>query len=308
MPMDHETARKIIRPGRWMRKFYELGYYLVSSLKHGAGLFHKFYLFYIYLRWQCVDLFPGMIDWLPVRNRVDVYCNGRRVTLAVPRDVTFIFVFHEIFVCREYHLPMTETPRVIFDVGANLGLASIYFACIYPDADIYAFEPSEQNFRILERNTAAFPRVHVYNQAVYSSCGRMKLFCDPTHGGFNSFISQQDHFEDVETITIDAFARENGINRIDVLKIDVEGAEYEVLESCQMLARTGYIVGELHFNLVPRRKILPVLEKHFSVGLEFQNTDVRPLFYGRNRKLRSGGDSDDEPGPTMPECQGRDGA
>ncbi|HZC80198.1 MAG TPA: hypothetical protein VE222_00515, partial [Nitrospiraceae bacterium] len=67
--------------------------------------------------------------------------------------------FSKIFVDQEYAIDLNITPRLIIDGGANVGYAAIFFARRYPHASIVAVEPEPQNFRLLERNTAAYPNV-----------------------------------------------------------------------------------------------------------------------------------------------------
>lgn len=59
----------------------------------------------------------------------------------------------DIFIKKIYDFECAAEPRVIFDLGANVGYASLFFALKYPGAEIYAFEPLSENFRMLEMNT-----------------------------------------------------------------------------------------------------------------------------------------------------------
>lgn len=64
---------------------------------------------------------------------------------------TIRFLFEEIFYKNEYFIKLDNRPPIIFDCGANIGMATIYFKWLYPDSIIYAFEPDKQTFKILKK-------------------------------------------------------------------------------------------------------------------------------------------------------------
>jgi len=64
---------------------------------------------------------------------------------------------------REYYFPEELKPKVIFDIGGNIGITSIYLASLFPEALIYTFEPLKENFEILKKNTIQFKNVEVFN-------------------------------------------------------------------------------------------------------------------------------------------------
>ena len=92
----------------------------------------------------------------PVRREV-VWLNGRRLIVEVrdgttDRDLVGM-ILHRRGV---YALPRRVEPQVIWDVGANIGIASVYFAAMYPRAEVYCFEPLGDNLELLQRNVASF--------------------------------------------------------------------------------------------------------------------------------------------------------
>lgn len=150
----------------------------------------------------------------------------------------------------EYWLPPHFQPRTILDLGANIGTASIDFALRYPAASIFAIEPVTANFRLLEKNTAPFPNIRVRQAAVGREDAQAAL-----RGAGQSFHAQPWSDETAragrEQITVRAInplIAELGLKQIDLIKIDVEGAEYEVLTALNpaLLQEVQWIVGELH--------------------------------------------------------------
>lgn len=150
----------------------------------------------------------------------------------------------------EYWLPPHFQPRSILDLGANIGIASIDFALRYPQASITAVEPVATNFRLLQKNISGFPNIRALQVAAGKQDERAAL-----RGAGQSFQAQplspnseNSGREQITVRDINTLLEELGITRVDLIKIDVEGAEYDVLTSLNpdLLRRVKWIVGELH--------------------------------------------------------------
>lgn len=140
-----------------------------------------------------------------------------------------------------------ENVNILVDVGANIGLYSVLGGKILKNkGQVYAFEPDPRNFELLSKNIKIneLCNVNAYCKAVSNSCNTTRLFRDKCNFGNHSFSSENvpnlnDSLE-VETITLDKFFL-NNTSTIDVLKIDVQGAEMLVLEGATELLKKGYI-------------------------------------------------------------------
>jgi FkbM family methyltransferase len=150
----------------------------------------------------------------------------------------------------EYWLPPQFEPRSILDLGANIGIASIDFALRYPQASIIAVEPVAANFQLLQKNISRLQNIRALNVAVGKHDERAVL-----RGAGQSFRTQPvsarskaSRREETTVRDLNALLAELGITQIDLIKIDVEGAEYDVLTSLDpgLLRRVKWIVGELH--------------------------------------------------------------
>src|ERR1019366_9032856 len=134
---------------------------------------------------------------------------------------------------------------IILDCGANIGITSLFFAAQYPNARIYSIEPDPNNFVLLERNARQEPRISPICGAIVSHiCERVYLTTDAPAWG-NS-IAQSEMGVAVKAWTIDEICRENGVTHIDLLKVDIEGAEKELFASGEFLRRVNCVVIELH--------------------------------------------------------------
>lgn len=138
---------------------------------------------------------------------------------------------------------------VILDVGANIGYFTSLFAKLTgPKGKVFAFEPEPRNFFYLSKNIQqnSYDHVTLFNGAVSSSPGKLKLFVCGYDSGHHT-INQQGGIEayrhgregDTREIEIDAVKLDEWLvgkaNRVDVVKIDVEGAEVLVLESMRRI-------------------------------------------------------------------------
>jgi FkbM family methyltransferase len=147
------------------------------------------------------------------------------------------------------------------DVGGNVGLVTLEVLAragpVRPR--IHVFEPHPDNVAALERNLGLNPgaRVDVVNAAVGNAEGSARLKTSALRGesGAHRIVTDQtgDGTIEVPVVTLDEYARRNGIERIDVLKIDVEGHEAAVLEGArELLGRqaVGMVILELNPSLI----------------------------------------------------------
>jgi FkbM family methyltransferase len=142
------------------------------------------------------------------------------------------------------------SPRVIVDGGAHIGMASIRFACRYPGATIIAVEPEPTNFAALLRNVAPYKNVVPVRAALWKKDGEVCLGASDVHpkGAFR--IGEHGPIQ-ARGMTVRTLMRELRIPSIDLLKLDIEGAEKEVFETCDWIESVGTIAMELHDRVKP---------------------------------------------------------
>jgi len=171
------------------------------------------------------------------------------VDLWLRRRSGDFFILHEIFTCVVYAIPAKWLGRVatVVDLGANVGLTTLFFAPSFPDARYVCVEPNPANAAVLRRNVAWLgPRAEVVEAAVTDQSGQV-AFDDnrPSYDGHIAGPGQTGRM--VRCCTLDEIAASCGLDRIDVLKIDIEGAEREVLRGNPACLRdVGVIIIELH--------------------------------------------------------------
>ena len=121
----------------------------------------------------------------------------------------------------------------IVEGGANIGAETVRFAHRFPNARIISIEAQRDNFDMLVGNTKPFPNVRLLNKALYSSETVLGICARGSGGNANEafFITTDAAKETVETITMERIVSEFQLESIDILKLDIEGAEYELFSS-----------------------------------------------------------------------------
>ncbi len=198
--------------------------------------------------------------WIPLR-----FATQGGSFSAVVDDISDLHAVDEILLREQYDRPIGGVPRTIVDLGSHIGISVAYFRLRYPEAQIFAFEPNPESFRKLQRVVAGMDRVFVRNVALSSRSGQATLYVadrplraslkDPRESG---------RTVTVEAISLDSAIRELSIGRIDLLKMDIEGAELDVLSSSEHLDSIETIVGELHPELLgePIQEFFAVLSEY----------------------------------------------
>lgn len=182
---------------------------------------------------------------------------------------------------------------VIFDIGANAGQTATHFRSLFPDAIIHCFEPFPESFDLLSSSLAGDKLVELHQMALSDKSGSSKLNVN-RFKATNSLLSSDrrasyywgdnvldtDDEIEVATQTVDNFCRERDIEHIDILKLDVQGAEYAVLLGArEMLTSQSIDIVYMEMITAPtyvgQRKIheyLALFESHDYELFDFYNS------------------------------------
>ena len=162
---------------------------------------------------------------------------------------TMVEVFHH-----ECYRPLAPIgPRAIVDAGANIGLAAVFLHGLYPAAHLLCIEPDPTNLPLLRRN---LERNGVPHTIVETALGRAegraefrmhRAASEYSAVGATGFADTEYRGVGVAVTTLDAVLVSAGLDRVGLLKIDIEGGEFDVLgDGSPVLRRMDYIVGEFH--------------------------------------------------------------
>ena len=159
-----------------------------------------------------------------------------------------------------------KNPKVVVDIGAHIGGTALF--CGIKGAEVYAYEPELDNYRLLEKNVKGNDfqdQIHIFNKAV-GTAGKRELNLHMENDGCHSFYpniapNMSDEKQEIETISIQEVFKD--IPHCDLLKIDCEGAEYEFLKDIPF-KKIDQISMELH-DTGNQREALNLLNKHYKV-------------------------------------------
>jgi FkbM family methyltransferase len=188
------------------------------------------------------------------------------VTAREPSD-NFKFMFQTGFSCDA--VPMMEKLKdkvfpaeTCFDIGANIGITTIWLA--KNAKKVFAFEPISSNLTRLTENLELnhIQNVEVFKEAVSDMEGSREIFLYNSYGHHSlspEHVSAPVSKEIIHSVTLDNFCREKSVEKIDVLKIDVEGFELEVLSGAhELLSKhcVKYIIFE-HSRILMEKQQRP---------------------------------------------------
>lgn len=189
----------------------------------------------------------GLIERRPGRRATfTLHPRGLHHPVALRVASTDPETFFQVLVEEQYAPLLAGAPRVIVDAGANAGYTSAYFLSRLPEARVLAIAPFPDSAALCRRNLAPYgARARVLEAALWSSPGRLVL---EGHGGHEWGVqvrpARPGEAGDVEAVGV----ADLGLARIDLLKIDIEGAERVLFAEGaeRWLDRVGTIAVELH--------------------------------------------------------------
>lgn len=162
---------------------------------------------------------------------VEVDFIGKKI--KVPDVASFRFLNLELFGLEIYKFITDKKNPVVIDCGANIGLSIIYFKQLYPSAKVIAFEPDVKIFEYLSFNinSFGFSNVELIKKGLWSEETTLRFFSEGADGGRIASQDDDQKIIEIETIKLSDYLKNEA--EIDFLKIDIEGAETEVLLECK---------------------------------------------------------------------------
>jgi len=207
-------------------------------------------------------MFAGTIRGFAVRTtKVNVLIPGGGYEVALRLGTSDIPTFMQVFVNPQYaspHLP--ETAEVIVDLGANIGLATVFFGTRHPKARILSVEPEASNFAAMAANTAALgDRVQRRQAAVWTRDGLVNLRTRDEQGrpleAWAVQVADETRQPEVNVPCnkLATLLNNASFDEVDILKVDIEGAELELFSesASDWLPRIKLIIVETHDRFRP---------------------------------------------------------
>ena len=233
-------------------------------------------------------------------NRAGIieFNNGVKIEVEGKRSLQFM---NSIFFNKMYGTPQGQ--QTIIDIGANKGLFAVFFASQLKKRDfkMYCFEPHPNTFQILQNNirlNQLESNVFTFQKAVSAKSVATQSFFVARdsfdYSVFNEYASDEEIT--VENTTLKEIMDHNGIEVIDLLKLNCEGSEYEILMKLpkDYLMRIKEIRMEYHnfeldgksFDLAPLQSYL--LSNNFTVGNHLPYRDAHGIIWFKSQKNNIG--------------------
>lgn len=208
---------------------------------------------------QCILLIRNYGAWkgfsiwrqinLSFSQTASVHSSLFKNALYLRKKDSDIDIFNQVFAELQYKWKDIEQlkPAVIVDAGANIGLAAVYFANLFPQSKIYCIEPVTSNFNLLKKNTAGYKNIQQLQAALWY---RNELLQIENPHGFSAglTLNRATAATGIQGYSVDELMSLLQIEHIDILKMDVEGAEKEIFGqgSTEWLKKVDILVIELH--------------------------------------------------------------
>lgn len=196
----------------------------------------------------------------------------------------FLSLYGDMFLNDDYYLQLPSRPKII-DLGSEVGISTCYFKTIYPKSTVMAFEPDPESCALLTSNIKSFgwSKTTAFNLAIANKKGKMPFYVDAKVPGsltMSLYEQRQQKKILVEVARLSRFITQ----KIDLLKIDIEGAEQEVIDDLVKSRKIFFVknmIIEFHHHIDPTQdhlsRMLANLEKagfgyqiKAQLGLPFQ--------------------------------------
>ncbi len=235
----------------------------------------KLILLFKYYHYLGIKSFYSYLSQRFIRHSkiIAIKVPGLTYPILIRNNPNDIQVFSQIFIFQEYNVNIREAIETeintIIDCGANIGLASLYFLSKYPQAKIIAIEPEVKNYRMLSENLANYKNVTCLNKGVWDKETNLEII-NGSRGdtGFIFNESATPSENTIEAISIDKIINDFLLERVDILKIDIEGSEEQVFSKTgEWINKVRMIFCEIHEIMKPglTKKIEKEIAADFNI-------------------------------------------
>jgi len=172
-------------------------------------------------------------------------------------DFADMQTFNEVILRNAYHISGLSQVKVIVDCGANIGWASLAFLNEFPDAKLISIEPEKRNYELAEANLRPYRvkdnrDIELLRKCVHNNIGYYSLVDSRYSNAYriSNVESEDDSQNYVESITIQQIIQDFNLEKIDILKIDIEGSEYDLFaKDTEWLSHVKCLIIETHDNI-----------------------------------------------------------
>lgn len=199
-----------------------------------------------------------VVNWL-LGGVMKVHIAEVKTPLLVRPRSSDILVLWEIFKVGECDVSQDSNLGCIIDAGAYAGYSTVYFATHHPNAKIIAIEPDPENFSLLCANCSGYANVHPVQAGLWKSNAQLRIKNPGAEKwAFRLMEADTPAADAIKGVTILDLMKQFGVGWIDILKLDIEGAEAGLFASGfeAWLDKVGTIIVETHPHGQPARDAL----------------------------------------------------
>lgn len=234
--------------------------------------------------------FALIVKFLPGLYKAPIRLTLREGGTFSISDFMSLYIYTEIFVDKSYDYPNLGMGNpTILDIGANTGLFTLRMKELYPAATVYCYEPFLSNYKELSQNIrlSELKDVKIINKGVGGSSRSEKLFINKSNLGGHSLFAKEarsEEFVKIEILGFPDLLKNLPQNRINLVKMDCEGAEYEIIKSIDVLSasKIEIIIFESTESVYNLNELLEHL-KSLGFSIEFKKHSCN--YIARNIKL-----------------------
>lgn len=214
--------------------------------------------------------FYGVAEGLKVSTKFifkmadKVKLKSLKAPVKLRKGTSDALTFHKVFGFKEYAIKQLEgNPKWIIDGGSNIGLFSIFMKNLYPDASIIAIEPDSDNYNLMLENFKAYDGITALKAGLWNKTSLLKAYDKYNLGKWGIVVEETADPKEanVEGISIGDIVTKYEIDKIDILKIDIEGSEKQLFADNyeEWLPKVKMIIIEFH-DWITKGTAQPVLE------------------------------------------------
>ena len=208
-------------------------------------------------------------------------------TFVIP-DRAALLVMSEVFLQLEYDIALPSEPERVVDLGASFGAAALFFMLKWPNAILTCVEPNPELLPILRSNVAPLG-AEIKPGAIGVTRGTVAFSqSSESWSGFTGEVGEVPWADSIRRHEVDCWSFDEVARGADLVKIDVEGAEREILLHSQALDSIGAIVGEIHEPPLSEASIIVLgrLRVDFEVWTPEVDESQRFTVFRAKRKLQ----------------------
>jgi FkbM family methyltransferase len=211
--------------------------------------------------------------------------------IKIRKHSTDLMALTHVWLIEEYKSKNFEIKNndVVIDIGAHIGLFSLYASQFCKNGSIYSYEPVEENYQILLSNVKLnnLKQIKPFNMAVSNSNSDVKLYLNDDESG-HSMFSESSNTINVNSISLQKIFDNNNIDNCNFLKLDCEGAEYEILKNLPLLyfdkidkMVIEYHMADSHPELLENLKEL-LISQNYTIKIKKLFSDIGFLYALKN--------------------------